>query len=166
MVTSTFMSRHQQRAMVGNWRAYLTRSGSSSSVSYPTRRNRILDPVISPRYSDFVRQTLVTDPIGESDHLVVLTSIRALKPKLPMKTVCYRPCKSVDPEKFMVDLSQSSFITNPSDDLGELLEQFICSVSDVLEKHAPLRRRRLFLRPCCSWFNSAIADARRHSRRV
>ena len=67
--------------------------GLKQHVSDPTRGNRILDLVISPRDSDFVRKILVTGPIGKSDHLVVLTSIRGLKPKLPIKTVCFRPWK-------------------------------------------------------------------------
>ena len=45
--------------------------------------------MISPRDSNLVRECHVTGPIGESDHLTVLTSIRARKPKLPMKTVCF-----------------------------------------------------------------------------
>ena len=86
-----------------------------------------------------MRECHVTGPICEIDHLTVLTSIRARKPKLPMKTVCFRPWKSVDPEKFALDLSQSSFVAHPSDDLNTLLEQYTRGASEVLDKHAPLR---------------------------
>ena len=105
-------------------------------------------------------------PIGETDHLTVLTSIRARKPKLPMKTVRFRPWKSVDPKKFALDLSQSSFVAHPSNDLSTLLEQYTREASEVLDKHAPLRCRRLVLRLRCPWFDDAVADARRRDAAI
>ena len=121
--------------------------------------SRILDLVISPRDIDLVREYHVTGPICESDHLTVQASIRARKPKLPIKTVCFRPWKSVDPAEFALDLAQSLIVTNPSDNLSG--EQFTCGLSEVFDKHGPLHHRRLVPRPLYPWFNSAIADARR-----
>ena len=72
--------------------------------------------VISPRDSDLVRECHVAGPIDDADHLTVLTSIKAREPKLLIKMVCFRPWKSVDPEKFAIDLSRSSFVPNPSND--------------------------------------------------
>ena len=139
--------------------------GLKQHVSEPTRKDRILDLVISPCDGDFVRECHVTGPMDESDHLTVLASIRARKPKLLMKMVRFHPWKSVDPENFALDLFQSSFVANTSDNFSGLLEQFTCSVSEVLDKHAPWRCRRLVLRPPCTWFNSTIAEARRRCRR-
>ena len=79
--------------------------GLKQHVLDPTRVNRTLDLVISPCDSDIVRECHVIGPIGETDLLTVLTSIKACNPKFLMKTVSFRPWKSVDPEKFALDLS-------------------------------------------------------------
>ena len=75
---------------------------------------RILDLVISPRDSDLVRECHVAGPIDDADHLTFLTSIKARESKLLIKMVCFRPWKSVDPEKLAIDLSRSSFVENPT----------------------------------------------------
>ena len=95
--------------------------------------NQIPDLVVTPGDNGFVRDNHVINPIGKYDDLTVLTLILAVMPKLSKKMVCFCLWKSVDPEKFAFDLSWSSFVANPSDDLNVLLQQFTCSASDVFE---------------------------------
>lgn len=110
-------------------------------MSDPTRMGRILDLVISPRDSDFVRECHVAGPIDEADHLTVLTSIKARESKLLIKMVCFRPWKSVDP--------RSSPSTCPGRRLllTRLMTRHVGNVAQMVERSLCMREvRRSMLR--------------------
>ena len=66
---------------------------------------------------------------------------------------------------FMADLEAAPFVSSPADTVDELLSQFN-NLSAVLDKHAPLVRKRIVVRPDNPWFSTEIAAARREQRRA
>ena len=56
--------------------------------------------------------------------------------------------------KINVDrLAASAFVSNPSDDIDTLFEQYVSSLSDLLDIHAPLKTRHL-AKPAAGWITN------------
>lgn len=113
-----------------------------------------------------MRESCIGERIGESDHNSVITFVRAHKPALPVKTVTYRPLKSLDVSAFGNDLSLTSFVRHPSHDLESTVDQFTTSITIVLDTHAPWRWKTVIIHPRNLWFSDHIAAQRRLFRRT
>ena len=64
------------------------------------------------------------------------------------------------------DLLNTSLFMNHSTELYALLHQFIDCISYVVDKHAPLRKKTVTVRPYTSWFNEDIANDKREKRKA
>ena len=96
---------------------------------------------------DLVSNLNVTDRII-SDHLAVHCKIAFKKPSYKRKEISYRNCKSVDKQSFITDIKES-FLNNFENisDVTELPALYGNTLSSILEKHAPLRKRTVTMRP-------------------
>ena len=56
---------------------------------------------------------------------------------------------------FKDDLAASAFVANPSNDIDSLYEQYVSSLLDLLDIHAPLKTRRL-AKPAPGWINNGF----------
>ena len=65
------------------------------------------------------------------------------KPAPVQKEVTLRKLKDIDVEKFQNDILQSSLITNPPDDVTELIDQYNSTLSTILDAHAPARTKKI-----------------------
>ena len=150
-----------------NFLAVTSSFGLQQHVAFPTHiKGHTLDLVLSSPETGLVRESHVSASIGGSDHFSVLTTVRAHKPSLPLKTINYRPLKRLNIEEFTKDLIDSPFVSLPSDDLDSLLRQYDASVLSVLDKHAPICRRTFILRPYNPWYSNTIAAQRRQCRQA
>ena len=84
-----------------------------------------------------------------SDHYLVYAVLNFKAPK-PLPTyVISRSYKNYDSESFVNDLAQVPWYENALiDDAGEKVEHFNAKFSEVLERHAPARNRKVRNRQC------------------
>ena len=68
--------------------------------------------------------------------------------------------------QFRNDIAASSLITNPPEDLAELVLHYDSVLSSILDKHAPIRKRVVTVRPAAPWYTERISDEKRKRRKL
>ena len=66
------------------------------------------------------------------------------------KVVTFRQYHKINVGRLKEDLAAFAFVANPSDDIDTLYEQYVSSLSDLLDIHAPLKARL----QTCTWLNN------------
>ena len=84
-----------------------------------------------------------------SDHSAVCCKLSLPKTAFERKEVCYRKLKSIDMGQLRDDIKNSP-LADPddvSDDLEDLTRLYNTILYELLDKHAPLKKRTITLRP-------------------
>ena len=106
-------------------------------VDKPTHiHGHILDLVITP--SDLQISGL---HVGDclSDHFLISFGIDLFfSTRSPSKEITLRHYHKINKESFVEDLKNTSFVLSPSDNVSDLYKQYLCDLSDLLDKHAPI----------------------------
>ena len=76
--------------------------------------------------------------------------------------ITFRKLKLIDHDVFAQDIVDADLILNPESNLENLVNQYNMVFSDLLEKHAPLRKRIITDRPCNPWYNDEIKEAKQY----
>ena len=76
-----------------------------------------------------------------SDHITVLCDLALDKPSPKTEQRSYRKLKAIKIEDFKLDLSTSELCKRSPDSLNDLVKSYNDTLSQVLEKHAPLRSK-------------------------
>ena len=107
------------------------------------------------------------DPVI-SDHLAVHCSLAIKKPSNAKLTVMNRKLCNIDSDSLCTDIRSSSLYNSPSFDLLELGEQYDSEsvLSSILDKHAPLRKRVITIRPRAPWYSEEIKEQKVICRRL
>ena len=92
-----------------------------------------------------------------SDHMTILCDIMLGKPPPITKKVTYRKIKAIDKKKLCV---------NTPDALNQLVECYNRTLSQALDRHAPICTKSIKSRPLVPWFNEKIKAARREKRKA
>ncbi len=96
----------------------------------------------------------------------VFCSLCPRLPPSPVKRVTYRSYKSFSLDSFLSDLTSLPLITNPSDSLELLVEQYNVGLRELLDLHTPLRSKTVRIRPSAPWINEEVRQARKALRRA
>jgi len=99
-----------------------------------------------------------------SDHFVVQADLRMSRPR--QKTVSYRKYDAINMDDFSDELLQSQLITDPSEILDTLVDQYNDSLKCLLDKHAPMKTKTFVQRATVPRYNQAIQAAKRDGRRI
>jgi len=138
--------------------------GLCQLVDVPTQRfGHTIDVVIVRKSSHLVKSIEVEDH-QISDHYVQFVQTDLSRPKQPKKTVLCRNLTGVDTEQFREDLVRSKLLSDPPSDVEELAELYDETLSQLLDKHAPLVRKRVVDRKNCEWFNEEVKKAKEERR--
>ena len=73
---------------------------------------------------------------------------------------CYRSLNKIDVTRFKQDLRNSDIVTKPKTELNELVNQYNGCLSQLLDKHAPLRVKKTGNRNINPWDNENIHTAK------
>ena len=128
-------------------------------VSFPTHSyGHTLDLLIASLACTF-RSVFQSDHI--SDHFTVIGVMSFLVPSPAYhKTISYCNLKSVDLDAFRRDILNSDLIICPADNAVDLANQYNSVLSSVLDKHAPLKSKRVSCRPDNPWIFPSIIEAK------
>ncbi|XP_022791543.1 uncharacterized protein LOC111330846 [Stylophora pistillata] len=124
-----------------------------------------LDLMITRCSDSFLTAKPMTDYLF-SDHFTVLCDLALSKPSPKNEQISYRKLKAIKIEDFKQDLSTSELCNYSPDSLNDLVECYNDTLSQVLERHAPLRSKVIRSRPLVPWFNEDIKNARREKRKA
>ena len=99
--------------------------------------------------------------------MAVHCKITFKKPSYKRKEISYRNWKSVDKQTFITDIKES-FLNNFEDisDVTEFTALYGNTLSSILKKHAPLRKRTVTMRPSSKWYAAEIKEAKSKRRRL
>ena len=68
------------------------------------------------------------------------------------KVIQYCRLAAINKAAFKGNVEGLPILTNPEDNINTLVDQYFQNLSGLVEKHAPLRTRRLRVRPHAPWF--------------
>ena len=134
-------------------------------INVPTHvAGNTLDWVISHVNADtFINLVDVKDHVI-SDHFLVSIYTELNKPKFQKKYIECRNIKGIDTRKFKEDLLNSELLYHPPDDLNDLTNLYNKTISELIDKHAPLKRKLVVERDSCDYFDENLKEAKRLRR--
>ena len=123
-----------------------------------------LDVVITKSTDNLISNTTVSDFL--SDHGVVQCCLYLPKPQPLRHPIQYRNYAAIDKHVLLGDIATSTLCLDPATSAASLLEQYDTTLSTLLDKHAPVLRRTITIRPKVSWFNGDIKMAKQKRRQL
>ena len=101
-----------------------------------------------------------------SDHASVVFQLNSSNHKHKESPKSYRPLNKIDVTRFKQDLLNSDIVTKPKTELNELVNQYNSCLSQLLDKHAPLRVKKTGNRNINPWYNENIRTAKQKFRQA
>ena len=83
----------------------------------------------------------------------------------PLLEIKFRKLKTIDTEMFCDELANSSLLLHPLDDLHQLVALYIALVS-TLNKHTPIKRRVITIRPASPWYTEEIKSEKMKAKEI
>jgi hypothetical protein len=136
--------------------------GLTQNVDFPIW-SHTLDLAFSREADNLVSQTCVKSLIN--DHYAVRCCLSVRTPRWSIGSAWVRSIKSIDCEVFASDLAALELVTSPAASIEDLILQYHDGLISVLDKHAPLKEKRVVLRPATPWMNHEIRAWRRKIRK-
>jgi hypothetical protein len=122
-----------------------------------------LDWILTRDTENILTSTDVSSLI--TDHHLLKCTLKLARPPLPREVRTYRSYKSLDYAQLLTDIQSSDLIQNPNDSLCGLVEQYNNTLSNLLDKHAPLKTKVITIRPITPWYSDEIHAAKAERRK-
>ena len=143
-----------------------TSMGLKQHVTVPTHiSGHTLDLLITREHDPVICSAPVANRYL-SDHASTLCTLNSPKPGHVVKEISYRKLKSTDFDSLRSNLEKSELCTRDFSSLCELTSSYNSTLSSLLDKHAPLKKKTVISRQRVPWFNSDIRGAIRARRRA
>ena len=148
----------------------LKNANLNQHVNFPTHQaGHTLDLVITTKDST-LSPTITHSLVSPSDHFPIFTSLVISPPSPPPLTKHFFRCiKSINLNNFIRDIRTSRLITQPPTNLSDLVECYNLTLSNILNKHAPMKSKLLRPKPSNPWFTPALQklkSTRRHLEKI
>ena len=119
----------------------------------------------------FVRENedLVQDIVRHAfffDHVPLVLKFAIDKPEAQKKIIQYRKLKDIDIDAFKTDLYKSRLFQEDTHDVNKLANLFKEKMSNILDKHAPLITKEVYVCPDSPWFTEDLAEMKRVKRKA
>ncbi|CAB4015772.1 Hypothetical predicted protein, partial [Paramuricea clavata] len=101
-----------------------------------------------------------------SDYMAISFGLNSSKPLPSKKCVTYRSLKSINITSFMKDLGESKLCSDAPTQLDSLVSCYNNTLSSVLDRHAPLKRRIVTSRAMVPWYDEEIKLAKKERRKA
>ena len=146
-----------------NFTQLLADFGLESHVNGPTHiGGHTLDLVITRQDSVLVWKIYTDDII--SDYLMLCFTLSLRQKSTDKKRISRRSFKHFDCDKFESDLRESGLYISPSHDIDELVTQYNDTLSQLLDKHAPVIKATQNQKT--SWYTQDIHNERQKRRQL
>ena len=135
-------------------------------VCLPTHiRGHMLDLVITRNMELPISDIDVRGPTF-SDHCPLMFTCPWSKQLIPKQTIKVRDIKDLDIDAFESDLKKSHLLSDPPDNLDELLTLYNGTLTELMDKYAPAKVKHIRPRNSRPWFNAEIQNAKQVRRRA
>lgn len=98
------------------------------------------------------------------DHYSIQAVLSLGKPKHPVKEITFRKWKNVDLGELSKDITLD--IPNDNSFISQIVDHYNTTIHNAVEKHAPLKKKYVLLRPNTKWYSEEHRDAKRERRRA
>ncbi len=99
-----------------------------------------------------------------SDHSVINFCLNLTKPPRRKKVIVCRKIKRINLNSLNSDIIESNLMSDTSDCF--LVKNYEHVLGSLLDKHAPMKRRTITIRPKAPWYNANITAAKRFRRQL
>ena len=136
-------------------------------VNFPThRQGHTLDVIITPANST-LSPIITYSQISPSDHFPIFTQLNIQTPPPPPLTqISFRCIDAIHIPHFVRDIFSSALIHNPPSSLSDLVDCYNFTLSNLLNKHAPLKTKMVHSRASKPWFTSQLNALKLSCRRL
>ena len=135
-------------------------------VSMPTHvLGHTLDLIITRACDDAILGNPATCDLI-SDHFAIRCTLSIAKPSNPPITKVFRNLKDIDMDALRSDLMNSDLICKPHSDIEKLVDQYNCSLSKILNIHAPERTKTCQSSNRHKWYTPNIHKSRQIKRQL
>ena len=130
-------------------------------VSGATHKNgNTLDLLISHSGDNFISDVCIMPGLINPklfDHYDIHSEMKLKKPFFERREITCRKHRAVTTESLQTDIKSLTLLSDFSDmDLMPLVENFENTLTNLLDTHAPIKRRTITLRPYAPWINDSI----------
>ena len=108
-----------------------------------------------------------------ADHASVMCTLGKCKPDLTVKSISYRKFKSIDTQCLRDDTAASTLFSEPAiqdhlatAELDALVRIYQDTLTNVINRHAPIKTRAMVARPKVSRYNEEIDKAKGERRKA
>ncbi|XP_064653237.1 uncharacterized protein LOC135503563 [Lineus longissimus] len=130
--------------------------GLQQHVSGPTHVSGNTLDLILTRESDDLVIGDVAHSHYLSDHMFVDCHLSLSRPEVTKNTVSFRMLRQIDIQSFQKDID-TSVLSNPtSADIDELVTCYNETLSNLLDKHAPIITKVTTVKPVIPWYNNEL----------
>ena len=145
----------------------LDHANLTQHVSFPTHQHsHTLDLVITSANSA-LSPTVISLPISPTDHLPIISSLKiTASPTTPITKCLTRAIRAINITNFCHDILSSRLITHPPSTLSDLVNCYNLTLSQLLNKHAPLKSKIIRTKPPNPWFTQALQKLKLAKRRL
>ena len=149
--------------------------GLEQKIQEPTHHaGHTLDVLILHSETELVKDIQVLDPClvnddGKliKDHYALLWVLNIERPKPKLKKLTYRNIKGINYSAVEYDLSVSELLSLNEDDqrsVEELTNLYNTTLKLILDKHAPVKNKTVYVRENTPWFTYEITESKRKRR--
>ena len=140
--------------------------GLLQHVTAPTHLSgHTLDLLIS-RSSYNINVHLIQSTFFVSDHCFVECNLSFPCPNSVTKELQYRKMKHLNLQAFKADITRSSLCNDLCSDLDDLTKSYDYTLSHILEKHAPIQKKVVVVKPRIPWFNEELKRIKAKRRKL
>ncbi|XP_011677291.2 uncharacterized protein LOC105444571 [Strongylocentrotus purpuratus] len=140
--------------------------GFSQHVNGPTHRaGHTLDLIMSRRIDDIISSVRILSGLS-SDHSAIIADVNLTAPKNTKKLVQYRQFRNVDIAFFKQDILNSSQATSTPEHSSEAVGGYNDNLIQLIDRHAPLKRKNITVRPSAPWYTEELREAKRIRRQA
>ena len=135
-------------------------------VSFSTHSSgHTLDLLITPDDCSYVTSISPSDFI--SDHCALIATLKFQKEQHHThQHIKYRQYKKIDFTRFRADLMESDLIKHPHKKASLLYNQYHTVLTDLVNRHAPIKTKSVPTRPPDPWISDDILKAKHNRRRL
>ena len=138
--------------------------GLKQHVNVPTHElGHALDSVITRQCDSIILRQPITGYFF-SGHAAVFCPLNSVKPSATVKSMTYRKLTSVDLDVFREDLAEPVLCRGDFKGLDELVRCYNSTLTALIDRHAPQKRRTVIDRPRVPWFNNDVKATIRERR--
>ena len=149
-----------------NFKELIDLYGLRQHINVPTHvKGHTLDLVITPNKKSYLKDINITE-LDLSHHFLIDFTIIAEPNIRQVKTITYRCLKKVDIVTFNNDVKDNLSAVIPTDEMAIKTSSYNSVLTEIINRHAPVKTRKIKVVPEAPWFDAEYANLRKLRRRA